>query len=47
MTWAPGKSVLIRDRLISDGGWIDRPGCTIFNVYKPPVITPKAGDVTP
>jgi hypothetical protein len=47
MTWAPGAPMLIGDRLISDGGWIERRGCTIFNTYKPPVITPTAGDVTP
>ena len=47
MTWAPGAPMLIGDHLISDGGWIERPGCTIFNTYKPPVIRPRAGDVTP
>src|SRR5665213_1160631 len=26
-TWAPGEPMLIRDRLISDGGWIERAGC--------------------
>ena len=24
MTWAPGEPMLIRDRLISEGGWIER-----------------------
>jgi hypothetical protein len=47
MTWAPGKPILVRDKLIADGGWIDRPGCTVFNLYKPPTIQPIAGDVTP
>jgi hypothetical protein len=47
MTWAPGMPLVIHDRLISDGGWIKRPDCAIFNCYKPPIITPKAGDVTP
>jgi hypothetical protein len=47
MTWAPGLPMLIRDRLISDGGWIERPGCAVFNLYRPPGIAPKAGDVTP
>src|SRR6476620_654265 len=27
MTWAPGEPMLIKHRLISEGGWIDRPGC--------------------
>ena len=47
MTWSPGMPMVIRDRLISDGGWIKRKDCAIFNCYKPPIITPKAGDVTP
>jgi hypothetical protein len=27
MTWAPGLPMLIHDRLISEGGWIERNGC--------------------
>jgi Family of unknown function (DUF5906) len=46
-TWAPGEPVLIRDRLVSDGGWIVRPGCRIFNQYRPPALVPRAGDVGP
>jgi Family of unknown function (DUF5906)/CHC2 zinc finger len=42
MTWAPGLPMVIKDRLISDGGWIHRPGCTTFNLYRPPNI--KLGD---
>jgi hypothetical protein len=38
MTWAPGLPMLIRDRLISDGGWIKRPGVSCFNLYRPPTI---------
>ncbi len=45
MTWAPGKPMLVRDKLIADGGWINRPGCTVFNLYKPPTIQPVEGDV--
>jgi hypothetical protein len=41
-TWCPGLPMLIRDRLISDGGWIERSGVTCFNLYRPPVI--KHGD---
>jgi hypothetical protein len=44
MTWAPGMPMLIRDRLISHGGWIDRAGMTCFNLYQPPQIIP--GDPT-
>ncbi len=38
MTWAPGEPMLIRDRLISDGGWIARDGVTTFNLYRPPML---------
>src|ERR1700730_7759681 len=38
MTWAPGWPMLIRNRLISDGGWIERMGVTCFNLYRPPTI---------
>ena len=47
MTWAPGLPMLIRDRLISEGGWIERKNVTCLNLYKPPPIIPgdaaKAG----
>jgi uncharacterized protein DUF5906 len=38
MTWAPGCPMLIPNRLISDGGWIERRGVTCFNLYRPPAI---------
>ena len=38
MTWAPGLPQLVRDKLIGDGGWIDRKGATVFNLYRPPMI---------
>jgi hypothetical protein len=38
MTWAPGHPPLIRDRLVSQGGWILRPGCNTFNLYRPPQV---------
>jgi hypothetical protein len=40
MTWAPGSPMLIANRLISEGGWIERGGVTCFNLYRPPVIKP-------
>ncbi len=40
MTWAPGVPMLIHDRLISEGGWIERKGVTVFNLYRPPTIEP-------
>jgi phage/plasmid primase-like uncharacterized protein len=42
MTWVPGAPMLIRDRLMADGGWIERKGVTSFNLYMPP--TQKHGD---
>ena len=38
MTWQPGAPMLVKDRLISEGGWIDRPGCTVLNLYRPPTL---------
>jgi hypothetical protein len=40
MTWAPGEPMLVRDRLIADGGWIKRPGNVCFNLYRPPILVP-------
>ena len=42
MTWAPGEPELIGDRLIAEGGWIGRPGTSVFNLYRPP--RPVPGD---
>jgi Family of unknown function (DUF5906) len=44
MTWAPGLPMIIKDRLISDGGWIERKRVSCFNIYRPPIIAP--GDPT-
>jgi hypothetical protein len=38
VTWAPGQPMTIEDRLIADGGWIARPGCRTFNLYRPPIL---------
>jgi hypothetical protein len=38
MCWAPGLPKLIRDRLVVDGGWIERKGVTCFNLYRLPQI---------
>lgn len=38
MTWAPGKPMVVEDRLIDHGGWIKRPGCKVFNLYRPPAV---------
>jgi hypothetical protein len=44
MTWVPGLPQIISDRLMADGGWIEREGTNCFNLYKPPTI--KLGDAT-
>ena len=38
MTWAPEMPIVIRDKLINDGGWINRRGVSCFNLYQPPII---------
>ena len=40
MIWAPGKSAIIRNRLLLDGGWVERSGVAVLNLYKPPIIEP-------
>ncbi len=42
MTWAPGLGMLIKNKLIDNGGWINQKGCTCFNLYRAPTI--KHGD---
>jgi hypothetical protein len=37
MTWCPGLPMIVLDKLVSDGGWIDRKGVRTFNLYRPPV----------
>lgn len=44
MTWAPGEDMVIEGRLISHGGWIDKPGCTCFNLYRAPTV--ELGDAS-
>src|SRR5215212_3685352 len=48
MTWAPGYPQLIKDRLVDKGGWIEHPGATIFNTYRPPpdIMTENTPDVS-
>jgi hypothetical protein len=38
MTWAPAEPQLIRDKLITKGGWIPRAGARLFNQYRPPTL---------
>lgn len=45
LTWAPGEPPAVRDRLMSDGGWVERRGCTTLNLYRPPTVQHREGDV--
>ena len=47
MTWAPGETTVIEHRLIADGGWIPRTGCSVFNLYRAPIIEPVSGSAAP
>jgi hypothetical protein len=48
MTWAPGHELTIQDKIVSDGGFIDRPDCRVFNLYRPPIVKPgNPKDVRP
>jgi hypothetical protein len=38
MSWAPGLPTIIADRLVCEGGWIERKGAHCFNLYRPPTI---------
>lgn len=40
MTWMPGVAQLIRDRVVSGGGWRNEPGYTCYNLYRPPEVEP-------
>ena len=39
MTWCPGFPMLIPNRLVVSGGWIERADVTTFNLYRPPRLT--------
>ena len=40
ITWCPGYPMLIKDRLVANGGFIHHTGVTTFNLYQPPNIKP-------
>jgi hypothetical protein len=42
MTWAPGEDEIIRDKLMSDGGWNQSHRSRALNLYRKP--TPARGD---
>ena len=47
LTWFPGLPMLIKDQLIVEGGWVDHPGASVFNQYRPPDIERRVGNVRP
>jgi hypothetical protein len=46
MTWCPGLATLISNRLVVDGGWIERDGMTVFNLYRAPRIKLNNADAS-
>lgn len=42
MSWVPGKPMIVENAVMTEGGLIDVPGRTLFNLYRPPMI--KLGD---
>jgi hypothetical protein len=44
VTWCPGQPMLIHDRVVVDGGWIEKLGAVTFNWYRPPRI--ELGDAS-
>ena len=38
MTWCPGKEMIVKDRLVVEGGWIKKQGANCFNKYLPPKL---------
>jgi hypothetical protein len=43
ITWAPGLPMIVENRIISDGGWIEHSGLRCFNLYRAPTIIPGNG----
>jgi hypothetical protein len=40
MTWVPGMPTIIQDKTVTNGGWDDKRGYAVYNLYKPPTIAP-------
>jgi hypothetical protein len=38
MIWVPGEPELIRDRLLTEGGWVERKKARALNLYRPPSV---------
>jgi hypothetical protein len=46
ITWSPGDPQVIEDRIITDGGWREHRGARTWNLYHPPQIRLRPGDVS-
>lgn len=44
VTWMPGDPSIIRHRLPVESGWIEHPGASVYNYYRPP--QPHRGNPT-
>jgi hypothetical protein len=44
MTWVPGHPLIVRNRLVAAGGWVERQDTAIMNMYRAPQI--KRGDAS-
>jgi hypothetical protein len=44
MSWVPGQQQIIEDKIINEGGFIDRKDARIFNLYRPPETEPGDPD---
>ena len=38
MTWTPAEEMLVHDKVVVEGGWIDKPGAVCLNLYRPPIV---------
>lgn len=48
LVWAPGQPEYIRERLLIEGGWVDKQSTGAFNMYRePPAVSGNALDVQP
>lgn len=38
ITWAPGQEQTIENKVVADGGMVDKPGACVFNLYRAPAV---------
>ena len=39
--------MFINDKVVAEGGWIDKPGAICLNLYRPPTLIGEAGKAKP